>query len=167
MVPIPEHYAKARARASAAAGVAATPTTAGVAANRNNNNATKSAPSQQKKIGAFDGRARRTKDGHNGSVKKWDQFASINKYPQFYALTQEQVCGQVYSNGSMANPENPPLRQMFAEFVQYLLDYKKSGKDDEDEEADILAGDDDDDDEDDEEEEEVQTAREPCNGLKP
>ena len=174
LTPVPAHYAKSWSTVPRA-GIAPAPAAAGVAANpprgsnqneKKNNN--KKQKKKQKKIEAFDGRAERTKDGHKGAVKKWNQFASINKYPSFHRLTKQQVCGQVYANGSMANPENPPLREMLAEFAQYLIEYKKSGKEDEEEEAEILArkGDDEDDD-DDEEEEEIQTAREPYNGLKP
>eukprot|EP00985_Skeletonema_marinoi_P019492 scaffold11197_cov143-Skeletonema_marinoi.AAC.2 len=34
---------------------------------------------------------------------------------------------------------NPPLRKMFAEFAQYVIEYKKTGKEDDEEEAEILA----------------------------
>ena len=102
-------------------------------------------------------------------MKKWDHFASINGYSTFYGLTRQQIRGNVYANGSMANPENPPLKKMFAEFAQYLIEYKKNGKEDDDEEKRILADDDDDDDDDagGDQEEEIETARKPYNGLKP
>jgi len=35
--------------------------------------------------------------------------------------------------------KNPPLRKMFAEFAQYVIEYKKTGKEDDEEEAEILA----------------------------
>jgi hypothetical protein len=145
---------------------AAAPT---AAAGGRNNTSTKPA-SKRQKINEFDGRSKRTKDNHKGAVKKWDQFASINGYSPFYGLTRQQVCGNVYANGSMANPENPPLRKMFAEFAQYLIEYKKTGKEDDDEEEEILADDGDDEEDDEEEgdwEEEIETAREPYNGLQP
>jgi len=109
-------------------------------------------------------------DRKSMNVKKWDQIASINGYSPFYGLTRQQVCGNVYANGSMTNPENPPLRKMFAEFAQYLIEYKKTGKEDDDEEEEILADDGDDEEDDEEEgdwEEEIETAREPYNGLQP
>jgi len=40
-----------------------------------------------------------------------------------------------------------PLRKIFAEFAQYLIEYKKTGKEDDDEEAEILADEEEDDDE--------------------
>ena len=136
--------------------------------NNNHNNTKKSAEPQQqqkkKKIAEFDGRAARTKEGHAGSVKKWDKFAEINNYPSFWTLTREQVCGKVYANGSIENPENPPLRKMMAEFAQYLFEYEKCGKEDDEEEAEILAEDDDDEEDD---EAEIETARAPYNGLAP
>jgi hypothetical protein len=151
-------------------GGAAAATAAAGPNNNNHNNTKKSAEPQQqqkKKIAEFDGRAAKTKEGHAGSVKKWDKFAAINNYPSFWKLKQLQVCGKVYANGSIENPENPPLRQMMAEFAQYLFEYVKSGGEDDEEEAEILSGDAEDDEEEEDDEAEIETARAPYNGLAP
>ncbi len=74
--------------------------------------------------------AESTSDGYASALKKWDEFAEIQNYPKQTELPRRQdfVCGEVLSNNSMSNPNDPPIRQPLSEFANFLLNYKqKSG----------------------------------------
>lgn len=68
---------------------------------------------------------------YSSSIKHWNAFALIQKYPQFDDLTPDDVTGRVLENGSLANTNDPPIRKKMAEFANYLFNAKKkkSGKD--------------------------------------
>ena len=76
----------------------------------------------------FDARAPKTKDAHEGAIKKWDEFANQQepKEKPFRYFTQDYVCGRVLVNGSLENANNPPICSLMARFTSWIFEYKKS-----------------------------------------
>ena len=66
-----------------------------------------------------------TKNNHDTSSKHWDYFAEKASVPKFSDLTQENVCGEVLSNGSLVNEHNPPIKDKMWKFANYLYEYRK------------------------------------------
>ena len=57
-----------------------------------------------------------TDSGYATAVKRFNEFASKNKYPQLDDLTKEQMLGKT---------DTHDLKHMLSEFCSFILDYKK------------------------------------------
>jgi hypothetical protein len=78
----------------------------------------------------FDPRADSTKSGGSTAILLYNDFAKIQKYPQYSELDEKFVCDKVLENGSLANPNDPPIRKVMAEMASYIVTkkYIKDGK---------------------------------------
>jgi hypothetical protein len=63
---------------------------------------------------------------HACSIRHWNMFASIQKYPAFHDLLRADVTGVILDNGSLSNANDPPIRKKMAEFANYLFNAKKT-----------------------------------------
>ena len=75
-------------------------------------------------IAAMEGRSNSNIEAHKKAQAKWDEFATLQHYPAFSDLKQVFICGEVQGNGSLSNPNDPPIRKYMAEFANYLLTYR-------------------------------------------
>ena len=87
----------------------------------------KSPPDKSTTIAEMEGRSNSNINAHKIAQAKWDEFAKLQNYPAFSDLKQVFICGEVQGNGSLSNPNDPPIRKYMAEFANYLLTYQKKG----------------------------------------